>query len=92
MGDQDHAHAALVDDVAEKIHGFLLDQRVEPRGRLIGDDQAGLHQQDAGQGRPLRLAPGDLPGIAAEQCRVQLQPLEKRRQRVGENEIRDDVG
>ena len=48
----------------------LLGDRVEPRGRFVEDDQAGIFKQQAGEGEQLRFARRH-PRAARRQARVE---------------------
>ena len=62
MGGHDHGHAALgkvTDDGEHFAHQF----RVQGGGRLVQQDDLGVHGQGAGHGHALLLAAGKLGGV-----------------------------
>lgn len=62
VGDDDDARAALVGDAGKQLHHLPAAPAVERGGRLIGQDQAGLVGQRAGDGDALLLAAGERVG------------------------------
>jgi hypothetical protein len=56
VGEDQHAGAPLVGDLAEELHHLPAAVAVEGRGRFIGQNEAGLVGQRAGHGDALLLA------------------------------------
>ena len=59
VGDQQHGTAFLGQGTDDAKH-FLDHFRIEGRGRLVEQDDLGLHGQCTGNRRPLLLTPGEL--------------------------------
>jgi hypothetical protein len=66
VGDEDDAEAALALEAAQQVHHADADRHVEHRGRLVGDQELGLHRQRARDRDPLALAPRQLVGMARQ--------------------------
>ena len=62
MGDQEHA-AASVGKAAQVVKGMDRQVEVEPRRRLVGDDEPRIVHEGAHEEHPARHAPGELMGI-----------------------------
>ena len=61
MGDHQHG-GTLLADLAEELHQLCAELRVDVARGLVGDDGAGVVGQGPGDGHPLLLAAGKLPG------------------------------
>ena len=64
--DQDHRHAALLDEIGDEIEDLALDGDVERGGRLVGDQQVGLAGERHRDGDALALAAGELVRIGID--------------------------
>src|SRR5437762_14261732 len=62
VGDQDD-RVALAVQLLEQPHDLLPGGAVEVPGGLVGEQDGGAHDQGAGGGQPLPLAPGELVGF-----------------------------
>ena len=65
MGDHQHGHAVLrqrLHDAQHLAHHF----RVQRGGGLVEQQHLRVHGQGAGDGHPLLLAAGDLPGLGID--------------------------
>lgn len=91
MAHQNQAESLFLHHLPQQQHRLALHDRIEARGRLVGQDEVRFQQKQAQDGKPLRLAAGDLGRIALEQPRRELQPIEQRRQRRHEVELRLDL-
>lgn len=67
MCHQQHRTAHRPGLLHQQRDDFLLGQRVQTRGRLIGKDQGGTHEQHARQRDALQLATGHLTRQAIQQ-------------------------
>ena len=58
MGDDEHRHA-LLGQLTDNAEHLAHHRRVEGRGRLVEEDDVGLHGQSAGDGHTLFLTAGE---------------------------------
>ena len=58
MGGDDDRDATLIDELAQQAHNRLRSLRVELRGGFVGNQEARLVRERAGDGNPLLLASG----------------------------------
>ena len=60
VGDEDQRHAELALEVADEVQDLGLDEHVERRDRLVGDDQVGPERQGRRDRDPLALPAREL--------------------------------
>lgn len=56
VADEHQAHAAFVDQLAQESHRLFLHNGIKAGGRLVGDDQGRVEQQDPCEREALRLS------------------------------------
>ena len=66
--------ARLVDELPHEGEELAPDRGVEAGDRLVGEQQAGLHHDGAGDHHPLALAAGDLVRVHLEEALGRAQP------------------
>ena len=64
MGDEEHRQAEALAQVVQQVDDLRLDRDVERRDRLVGDDEARLDGERAGDADALPLPAGELVRIA----------------------------
>src|SRR5690348_13572635 len=67
VGDDKQGDALFI-EVFQEFHDFFAAGAIKVAGRLVSNDNAGLHSQSAGNGHALALAAGEL-------IRPMLQPI-----------------
>ena len=72
--DQDHRHAALLDEIGDEVEDLALDGDVQRGGRLICDQQVRLAGECHGNRDALALAAGELVRIGIDAPRRIRQP------------------
>jgi hypothetical protein len=72
VGHEQHGEVQPALEVAQQVEDLRLDRDVEGRDRLVGDEQAGLDGQGAGDADALALPAAELVGVAAGVVRARL--------------------
>ena len=65
MGDQQHRHVAVLDQLFDQREHLRLDGHIKGRGRLVGNQQTGMAGKGDGDDDTLLHATGELVGIIA---------------------------
>ena len=68
VGDEQHAGAAPLLQLADQLQDLRLRRHVERRGRLVGDQQRRVEHQGGGDHDALALAARDLVRIDVDQA------------------------
>lgn len=71
VSDKDHGQIHLADEAGEEIQNLTLDGDIEGAHRFVGEDQARLGGEGAGDGDALALPAAEFVGIFFHLCRVQ---------------------
>ena len=77
VSDDQKPDLALVNDIPQKIDGLFLYERIEPRCRLVGDNQIRFQKKDPRQGETLCFTAGNLGRVAREQPLGEFQTVEQ---------------
>ncbi len=69
MGHEQHAKFSLADDLRHEVDDLLLRDGVEPRGRLVREEEQRLDEKRAGKRDTLELTTRNLVGATLQQVR-----------------------
>ncbi len=76
MGNKEIAQVQLVPQVLQQLQNLGLDGDVQGGYGLVGDEEPGPLNQRRGDGHPLPLPAGELPGLCREALLRKLHPLQ----------------
>ena len=77
VADEDHGRAELLLDAPQRVHHLLLNDHVERRGRLVGDDHARLQADGYRDAHALFHSAGQLVRVHLADLRPQTDLLEQ---------------